>query len=135
MLVVRDVPASSRWYQELLGLKSAHGGEEFEMLMGERGLDLMLHHLDFAEHPGIEDPRQGTPGRGVLLYFTVNDVQAAFERATAMGADLVDEPHYNPNARSVEFTLRDPDGYSLSVSEWKGGAEGDPDLEEPGEEE
>ncbi len=41
MIVVRDVPASSRWYQQLLGLESAHGGDEFEMLMGDGGLELM----------------------------------------------------------------------------------------------
>ncbi len=121
MLVVQDVPASSRWYQELLGLVSAHGGEEFEMLMGDGRLLLMLHHLDFAEHPAIGDPREGGPGRGVLLYFSVEDVQAAYERAGRMEADLVDEPHHNPNARAVEFSLRDPDGYSVTVSQWGAG--------------
>ena len=60
MLVVADVAASSKWYQELLSLTSAHGGDQFEMLMGEQGLELMLHHVDFSEHPGIEDPREGT---------------------------------------------------------------------------
>ena len=121
MIVVQDVAASSRWYQEILGLTSAHGGNEFEMLMGADGqLELMLHHLEFAEHPGIEDPREGTPGRGVLLYFSVDDVQAAFERAQAADVDLVDEPHLNPNARAVEFTLKDPDGYALSLSQRQG---------------
>jgi len=121
MIVVEDVAASSKWYRELVGLRSAHGGDEFEMLIGAEGdLELMLHHLEFTEHPGIEDPRQGKPGRGVLLYFSVDDVQSAFERARAAGADLVDEPHLNPASRSVEFTLRDPDGYALSISQWNG---------------
>lgn len=120
MIVVKDVAASSRWYQEVLGLASGHGGDEFEMLMGDQGLELMLHHLDFAEHPSIDDPRDGTPGLGMLLYFSVADVQAVYDRAVAAGAEPIDEPHFNPNARAIEFSLRDPDGYALSVSEWKG---------------
>ena len=120
MIVVENVAGSSTWYQEVLGLTSAHGGDQFEMLMGKNGLELMLHHVDFTEHPGMTDPREGTPGRGVLLYFSVSDVKSVFERAKAAGADLVDEPHLNPNARAVEFTMRDPDGYPISVSEWTG---------------
>jgi catechol 2,3-dioxygenase-like lactoylglutathione lyase family enzyme len=121
MLVVEDVLRSSAWYREVLGLVGAHGGGEFEMLMSDTGeMQLMLHHRDFAEHPGIADPSEGTPGRGVLLYFSVSELTPVFERARASGADLVDEPHPNPKAGSIEFTLRDPDGYVLSVSEWQG---------------
>lgn len=120
MLVVRDVEASSRWYRTLLGLQSGHGGEEFEMLMDGDRLQLMLHHLDFAEHPGVADPREGTPGRGVLLYVSVPDLTSVWKRANELGAELVDEPHENPKAHAVEFTVRDPDGYALTVSEWRG---------------
>ena len=44
----------------------------------------------------MTDPEQGTPGRGVLLYFYTEDAQAVFERARAMGADCLDEPHREP---------------------------------------
>lgn len=120
MLVVRDVPASSRWYQELFGVTSAHGGDEFEMLMAGHDLILTLHHRDIDEHPVISDPAGGGPGRGVLLYFSVDDVQAYYDRARAMGADLADEPHENPKAHAVEFSLRDPDGYAMTISQWSG---------------
>lgn len=121
MIIVKDVAASSRWYQEVLGLESAHGGSEFEMLMGGDGqLALMLHHLDFSEHAAVEDPREGTPGRGILLYFSVEDVQSVYARAVDGGTEVIDEPHLNPNARAVEFSLRDPDGYALSISQWQG---------------
>lgn len=120
MIVVRDVQASSRWYQELLGLTSGHGGSEFEMLMSDGQLQLMLHHRDFVEHPAITDPGEGSAGHGVLLYFSVGSVDEVFERAREMGADVIDEPHENPNARAVEFSLWDPDGYAISVSQWRG---------------
>ena len=120
MIVVRDVAASSAWYRGLLGLVSGHGGDEFEMLMSGGDLALMLHHMDFAEHPAIADPREGGPGRGVLLYFSVEDVELHFERAKELGADLIDEPHENPKAHAIEFSARDPDGYSLTISQWRG---------------
>ena len=81
MIVVRDVEASSRWYRQLLGLTSGHGGSEFEMLMDGDRLLLMLHHSDVEEHPAIADPATGSPGAGVLLYFSVDDVEPPFELA------------------------------------------------------
>jgi hypothetical protein len=33
MIVVTDVVAASRWFQEVIGLASGHGGTEYEMLM------------------------------------------------------------------------------------------------------
>jgi predicted enzyme related to lactoylglutathione lyase len=56
----------------------------------------------------------------VLIYFSVDDLGPVFERAQAMGAKLIDEPHMNEKASSVEFSLYDPDGYALTVSQWKG---------------
>ena len=47
MIVVNDVPASSRWYQSLLNVKSGHGGDEYEQLVREDGtLILQLHEGD-----------------------------------------------------------------------------------------
>ncbi len=120
MLVVRDVEASSRWYQELLGVESGHGGPEFEMLMHQGRMLLLLHHLEIDEHPVLMDPRTGDPARGVLLYVGVDDVGPVYERAVAMEAEIVDAPHYNPKARAQEFSLRDPDGYPLTISQWMG---------------
>jgi len=121
MLIVADVPASAAWYGELFGFRGGHGGDQFEMMMGEDGqLELMLHHQEFGEHPGMTDPREGTPGRGVLLVFSVSDAQSVFDRATEMHADLLDEPHFNTISRSTEFTVRDLDGYPVSISEWGG---------------
>ena len=65
----------------------------------------------------------------MLLYFSVADAQAVYERAKEMGADLLDEPHFNPNALAVEFSLRDPNGYSISVSERTDRAGGAVDMQ------
>ena len=119
MLVVQNVPSSSRWYQELLGATSGHGDDEFEMIMSGHELLLTLHHSDLEEHPSLSVPNE-TPGSGVLLYFSVEDVAPVFERVQAMGAELIDVPHMNEKASSVEFNLYDPDGYAVTVSQWKG---------------
>ena len=119
MLVVHDVIASSKWYQALLGATSGHGGDEFDMIMSGRELLFTLHHRNVHEHPVLAVPNE-TPGSGILLYFSVDDVEPVFERARAMGATVIDEPHMNEKAGSVEFSLYDPDGYALTVSQWKG---------------
>lgn len=38
LIVVTDVEASSRWYQRLLGCRSAHGGPEYERLVDGGGV-------------------------------------------------------------------------------------------------
>lgn len=116
MLVSRDVAASAAWYAEVLGGHNVHPGDEFAMVMMGSNLVVMLHHVEFGEHPGLSVPAAGSPGSGVLLYFWVDDVAAAYERARGMGANLLDEPHENPNSKATEFSLRDPNGYAVTVS-------------------
>lgn len=117
-LFVPDVEASSRWYQELFGVRSAHGGPEFEMLAaGEHEIVLQLHKVAAEEHGTRIQP--GSPnGLGVLLYFQVADVdevQAVHERALAMGASVETAPWYNELAHHTEFVVRDPDGFAVAV--------------------
>jgi hypothetical protein len=37
--------------------------------------------------------------------------------ARALVARLEEEPHANPNTRTKEFSLRDPDGYYVTISD------------------
>lgn len=115
LLVVKDVQASSRWYQQLLGASSGHGGDQFEMIMRDGELELMLHHSDVSEHPVVPDPTAGAAGGGVLVYIFDPDVEGVHARAVLMGANVLDEPHENPLAHQFEFSLRDPDGYAITV--------------------
>ena len=59
---------------------------------------------------------EATPGNGVLLFFRVDDFDMALKRARALVARLEEEPHVNPNTRTEEFSLRDPDGYYVTIS-------------------
>ena len=119
MLFVHDVEATSRWYQDLFGVRSAHGGPEFEMLaVGEHEIVLQLHHVDADEH-GDHDPGE-RPGAGVLLYFQADDVRAVHAKAVEMGADVDGEPAWIELAGHTEFVVRDPDGYAISVHSARG---------------
>jgi predicted enzyme related to lactoylglutathione lyase len=61
-------------------------------------------------------PDHAQPGNGLLLFFRVDDVDMALPRARALVARLEEEPHVNPNTGTTEFSLRDPDGYYVTVS-------------------
>ena len=117
MLVVGDVEGSAAWYADILGGANVHPGDEFAMIMHDDVLVLMLHHRDFDEHPALTVPDEHAPGTGVLLYFWVDDLDAAYRRAREREAGLLDEPHVNPNAGAREFSLRDPDGFGVTIAE------------------
>jgi hypothetical protein len=50
------------------------------------------------------------------LFFRVDDFDMSLKRARALVARLEEEPHANPNTRTEEFSLRDPDGYYVTIS-------------------
>lgn len=41
---------------------------------------------------------------------------SALRRARALVARFEEEPHVNPHTRAKEFSLRDPDGYNVTLS-------------------
>jgi hypothetical protein len=50
------------------------------------------------------------------LFFRVDDFDLALPRARALVARLEEEPHVNPATGTMEFSLRDPDGYYVTIS-------------------
>ncbi len=114
-LVVDDVEASSNWYQTLLGLTSGHGGKEFEMLMVADTIVMQLHRMEADEHPGIGVSADAPAGNRMVIYYESDDVQDSHERAGGMGAEVVAAPHWNELAGHTVFTVRDPDGFVVSV--------------------
>jgi hypothetical protein len=61
-------------------------------------------------------PENGKPGNGLLLFFRVDDFDMALPRALALATRLEEEPHVNPNTGTMEFAVRDPDGYYVMVN-------------------
>jgi catechol 2,3-dioxygenase-like lactoylglutathione lyase family enzyme len=117
LIAVSDVEASSRWYQELLGGKSGHGGADYEQLVDSAGkLVLQLHAWEVHEHPHMGDPALRPYGNGVLLWFQIDDFEAAVKRTREMGVEILEGPRVNPNANHREIWLRDPDGYVVVLA-------------------
>ena len=119
MLQVRDVEASSRWYQSAIGLRSGHGGPEFEMLYDGEEFVLQLHHLDGHEHGILQSGVAGSRGAGVSLWFEAADkaaFEAQVEQARRAGAVIAEEPKWNPLAHHHEATLIDPDDYIVVLN-------------------
>jgi catechol 2,3-dioxygenase-like lactoylglutathione lyase family enzyme len=116
LIVVRDVPASSRFYIELLAADSGHGGDEYEQVTKDGELLLQIHDLDVEDHHGPLAAPHVPLGNGVLVWFEVADFDAAVERARAMDASVDRDVHTNPNAQQQEIWLRDPDGYLVVLA-------------------
>jgi len=68
------------------------------------------------EHPSLMSPDHGKPGNGLLLFFRVDDFAMALPRARALVARFEEETHVNPNTGTMEFSVRDPDGYYVTIS-------------------
>jgi catechol 2,3-dioxygenase-like lactoylglutathione lyase family enzyme len=115
---VSDVPRSFKWYQSLFGqLATSPGHPDFGQLLDSDGTVLLcLHQWGVENHPSLKSPHDGTPGNGLLLFFRVDDYEMALRKARALVARFEEEPHVNPNTRTKEFSLRDPDGYYVTVS-------------------
>ncbi len=128
LICVSDVERTSRWYQQLLGCRSAHGGPEYERLEVDGRLILQLHRWDVEhDHGPIGDPTLRPYGNGVLLWFGIDDFDAAVARAEKMGVEVVMPKHRNPpdgkgGPNHWEIWLKDPEGYTVVLSSPDGSA-------------
>jgi catechol 2,3-dioxygenase-like lactoylglutathione lyase family enzyme len=115
---VRAVTASVDWYQTLFGQPKAPPAHEYfgQILDADGTVLLCLHAWGAHEHPSLTSPDAASPGNGLLLFFRVDDFDLALTRARALGASFEQEPMLNPNTRTREFSLRDPDGYYVTIS-------------------
>jgi catechol 2,3-dioxygenase-like lactoylglutathione lyase family enzyme len=119
LIAVRDVRASSRWYQRLLGSDSLpdHPHRDvYDRVFSNNDLILQLHAWDEEDHPNLVGANAAPHGHGVLLWFEVEDFDAVAANARALHAELILEPHFNPAPKHREMWLRDPDGYVVVVA-------------------
>jgi catechol 2,3-dioxygenase-like lactoylglutathione lyase family enzyme len=118
IIAVRDVPSSFKWYQSLFGqAETAPGHDYFGQVLDSDGTTLLcLHKWGEHEHPSLMSPNVAPPGNGLLLFFRVDDYDEALNRARDLVARFEEESHMNPNTQTREFSLRDPDGYYVTIS-------------------
>lgn len=115
---VRDVARSFEWYQSLLGTgPSAPAHSFFGQIIDADGTVLLcLHEWGAHDHPSLMSAERAAPGNGLLLFIRVDDFETALARARELVEAFDEEPHLNPATGTPEFSLRDPDGYYVTIS-------------------
>ena len=115
---VADVARSFAWYQSLFGQPATRPAHDYfgQILDSDGTVLLCLHRWGAHEHPPLASPDRAQPGNGLLLFFRVDDFAEALPRARSLVSTLEEEPHVNTNTGTMEFALRDPDGYYVMVS-------------------
>lgn len=118
VIAVKDVDASSQWYERIFLFKRVHGGSDFSVLVSDDNeVILCLHKWKEHQHPTMTNPNIPA-GNGLLLYFRTGDINAIYQNAINAGSIIEEEVHLNPNSLKQEFSFRDPDGYFLTVTEF-----------------
>jgi catechol 2,3-dioxygenase-like lactoylglutathione lyase family enzyme len=130
LLAVSDVRASALWYATLLGatrtseLMASDHAHLYDRLLVDDVLVLQLHAWNAEDHPNLVDPDGGRNGHGVLIWFEVDDLDAAVDRARAMQVRVVEDVHVNRAPGHREMWLRDLDGYLVVICSPDGEASG-----------
>ena len=116
MLMVRDLEASSKWYQDVLGFKHI-------FTMPGPGGQPGLVHLRWIKYADLliarpRDAKELTEPKGIGVSLNFNllerfdgDIDAFAKQASEKGANLVGPIDQPWNVREV--TVYDPDGYKL----------------------
>ncbi|MEE8572691.1 MAG: VOC family protein, partial [Gemmatimonadota bacterium] len=130
LIAVRDVRASARWYATLLDatrtseLMASEHSHLYDRLLVDGTLVLQLHAWDAEDHANLVDPDGGRNGHGVLVWFELDNLDAAVHRARAREAQVVEDVHVNPAPGHREIWLRDPDSYLVVLCSPDGEAAG-----------
>lgn len=101
-LLTRDVPRLAKFYRELLGVPP--DGDE----------DNWGHQFVLNEETSLTVMRDDRPrqGQSAALAFTVRDIDAAYQKVQAMGAEIIEPPTVRPWG-AVNMSFRDPDGNAV----------------------
>ena len=118
IIAVKNIEASSKWYQKIFEFRNNHGGDHFSVLVSDDDeIILCLHKWEEHNHPTMTNPSIA-PGNGLLLYFRTESMNNIYQNALKAGCVIEEDIHLNPNSRRKEFSIRDPDRYFLTVSEF-----------------
>ena len=118
IIAVKDVAASSTWYQQIFQWRNTHGGDHFSVLVSnDDEVMLCLHKWEEHNHPTMANPAI-PPGNGLLLYFRTENMNQIYQNVLKAGCVIEEDIHINTNSLRNEFSFRDPDGYFLTVSDF-----------------
>lgn len=115
ILAVKDIRETVRFYNDVLGFETTftmpgENGDLVHAAVRRGNVNLMFGPQGSERHHHVGD--------GVVLYFTLgdeDDIDAEFAHARRCGATIVQEPT-DQFWGHRDWAIKDPDGYSLSVS-------------------
>ena len=122
-IAVSNVRNSSAWYQDLLGCTSpmdpSHDHRElFDLLVNdESDTCLSLSKWDHNPLNALRRKSGNVSGHGVVLVFAVADLDKIWEQAKVLKAKVIEPPHLSRGFEVPEFTILDPDEYTVTVSQ------------------
>lgn len=118
IIAVRDVNESAKWYQSVFECRRKHGGPDIAVLEDSNGeIMICLHKWGEHDHPTMTHPTSN-PGNGLILYFKTDHLEAIRHNLINMKYPIEKDIHFNANSRKQEFSLRDPDGYYITITEY-----------------
>jgi uncharacterized glyoxalase superfamily protein PhnB len=117
IIAVKNVEASSQWYERVFLFSKAHGGQNFSVLVSNENKIILCLHKWEDEHPTMTNPNIPA-GNGLILYFRTDNVDEIYQNAIKAGCVIEQDVHLNSNSLKQEFSFRDPDGYFLTVTEF-----------------
>lgn len=123
LIQVFDMPASVRFYRDVLGfevvgpspvVKGAQGDYFHWALLRRAGMELVLNTAyDEGQRPAAPDRRRLIAHRDTCIYFECPDMDAAYQHVRSCGVDA--------KKRTVapygmkQLCVSDPDGYGLCL--------------------
>ena len=125
IIAVSDVARSAAWYMQLLEAQQTHPmGTIFDQIVDTDDTVLLcLHHWGPSgprgdrNWPTLLNPTKESVGNGLLLWFVVDDFDAAWERAKTLGAPVEEKPNTDNGTGMRTFVIQDPDGFHVAVNE------------------
>ncbi len=104
----RDLVATARFYEEVLGLEVVLEQAECRVY---RVTDTAF--LGFCERPDAPRPA------GVMLTLVLDDVDGWFARLSAQGVAFSIEPTHNERYRIYQCVCEDPNGYAIEIQRFE----------------
>lgn len=111
VLATSDVPATARFYADLLGMTPTFTSDWYVSLRAD---DAEIAVVD-ADHATIPERARGARAAGVLVTVEVDDVDAVHARVVAAGSHDVVLPLRDEEFGQRHFIVAGPDGALVDV--------------------
>jgi catechol 2,3-dioxygenase-like lactoylglutathione lyase family enzyme len=124
-VVVKDIEASSTWYQSVLGLKlssrndSQERGSKIAVL---EGAQISIELIQVKSFLAPSEILIGKPERTLILGYTkigfkVTDIDATIKYLNALNVHFYGDVYKDPDSRKRSFLISDPDGNLIQFFE------------------